>query len=90
MTDYDWIIGQNLRRIRNSHRLRINTVAADLDVSVPTVSRWERGRHQFRVKDLFMVAQYWGVTIVSLFVTDEFNPELNMFLVEPRSPGWRT
>ena len=88
--DYDYIIGRNLQRIRNSHRLTLRTVAADLGYSAAKLSLWETGQYHFKVSDMFTLARYWGVTIVSLCVTDDFNPELNLFVIEPNVAGWRT
>lgn len=65
------IIGGNLAKLRRSENL---TVQQAVDVlravtgtsfSVPKLWRWEQGKYRFKLDDLFLMSQLYGVNVLS-------------------------
>jgi transcriptional regulator with XRE-family HTH domain len=68
----DEIIGGNLRRMRNAEALTLAECADALafltgeSFSEATLSRWETGHYHFKMDDLFLTSQIYGVNVISL------------------------
>ena len=60
-------MGKEIRRLRNDRGLTQETLAAALNVSPQTVSKWECGNSVPDVQMLPEIAVYFGVTIDQLF-----------------------
>lgn len=90
--------GQRLAKLREDRGLRQEDIARDLDMSVGTISRWERGENHPHAEQIAALARYFdtsadhlvlGQPIQSLTAT----PEFRKFLVTDygriaRQRGW--
>lgn len=64
-------IGENIRRLRRLHELTQETLADALNVTVPAVSKWERGECLPDVTMIVPIAAYFGVTTDELLGVSE-------------------
>ena len=60
-------MGKEIRRLRNDRGLTQEALAAALNVTAQTVSKWECGNSIPDVQMLPEIAVYFGVTIDQLF-----------------------
>ena len=68
-------MGKEIRRLRNDRGLTQEALAAALNVTAQTVSKWECGNSIPDVQMLPEIAVYFGVTIDQLFaMTPEQQP----------------
>ena len=74
-------MGKEIRRLRNNRGLTQEALAAALNVSAQTVSKWECGNSIPDVQLLPELAVYFGVTIDQLFA---MSPEQQMERIENR------
>ena len=74
-------MGKEIRRLRNNRGLTQEALAAALNVSAQTVSKWECGNSIPDVQLLPEIAVYFGVTIDQLFA---MSPEQQMDRIENR------
>ena len=74
-------MGKEIRRLRNNRGLTQEALAAALNVSAQTVSKWECGNSIPDVQLLPEIAVYFGVTIDQLFA---MSPEQQMERIENR------
>ena len=74
-------MGKEIRRLRNDRGLTQEALAAALNVTPQTVSKWERGNSIPDVQLLPEIAVYFGVTIDQLFA---MTPEQQMERIENR------
>ncbi len=72
-------MGKEIRRLRNDRGLTQEALAAELNVSPQTVSKWECGNRIPDVQLLPEIAVYFGVTIDQLFA---MTPEQRMDRIE--------
>lgn len=62
------VFGENLRKTRKQRGLRQVDLATVLDVSLPTVVRWESGENLPVGDQIDRIAQFLGVAATTLFV----------------------
>ncbi len=74
-------MGKEIRRLRNDRGLTQEGLAAALNVTAQTVSKWELGNSMPDVQMLPEIAVYFGVTIDQLFA---MTPEQQMERIENR------
>ncbi len=74
-------MGKEIRRLRNERGLTQEALAAALNVTAQTVSKWECGTSIPDVQTLPEIAVYFGVTIDQLFA---MTPEQQMERIENR------
>ena len=74
-------IGREIRRLRTGRGLTQEALAAALNVSPQSVSKWECGSSMPDVQMLPEIAVYFGVTIDQLFA---MTPEQQMERIENR------
>ena len=74
-------MGKEIRRLRNDRGLTQEALAATLNVSAQTVSKWECGNSVPDVQLLPEIAVYFGVSIDQLFA---MSPEQQMERIENR------
>lgn len=74
-------MGKEIRRLRNARGLTQEALAAALNVTAQTVSKWERGNCVPDVQLLPELAVFFGVTIDQLFA---MTPEQQMERIENR------
>ena len=74
-------MGKEIRRLRNDRGLTQEGLAAALNVTAQTVSKWECGNSVPDVQMLPQIAVYFGVSIDQLFV---MTPEQQMERIENR------
>ncbi len=72
-------MGKEIRRLRNARGLTQEALAAALNVSPQTVSKWECGNTVPDVQLLPEIAVYFGITIDQLFA---MTPEQQMERIE--------
>ena len=72
-------MGKEIRRLRNARGLTQEALAAALNVTAQTVSKWELGNSVPDVQTLPEIAVYFGVTIDQLFA---MTPEQQMERIE--------
>ena len=84
------IIGSNLAKLRKEHNLTQREVAAKLDFSDKSVSKWESGESIPGVDVLVKLAKLYEVKL-DYFVTEEHSPEQQVQKVEekPEKPASR-
>lgn len=63
------IFGANLRRIRKSIGLRQSDLAAEFDVNIATIIRWESGENLPVADQIDQIATFLGMPAVELFAT---------------------
>lgn len=66
-----------LAAYRKLHNLKQEDVAKMLNMSKVSYSYKETGKQEFRLSEAKALAEYFGVTIDSLFFTDEVNFSLS-------------
>jgi transcriptional regulator with XRE-family HTH domain len=64
----------NLRELRKEKNVTQNEIAQYLKVSRETYSQYETGRHQMNYETLFLLADYYDITIDYLLGRCETNP----------------
>lgn len=64
-------IGENIRRLRRLHEITQETLAEALNVTIPAVSKWERGECLPDVTMIVPIAAYFGVTTDELLGVSE-------------------
>ncbi len=64
-------IGQNIRTLRRKRQVSQEDLAETMGVTVQAVSKWETGKANPDLELLPKVAEYFGVTIDSLFLVNE-------------------
>ena len=74
-------MGKEIRRLRNDRGITQEALAAALNVTAQTVSKWECGTSMPDVQLLPEIAVYFGVTIDQLFA---MAPEQQMERIENR------
>ena len=74
-------MGKEIRRLRNDRGLTQEALAAALNVTAQTVSKWERGNSIPDVQLLPEIAVFFGVTIDQLFA---MSPEQQLERIENR------
>ena len=60
------ITGENVRRLRISHRLSITALAEACDVCPNIIRRIEKGKSNTRTDTLYKIAGYFGVEVYEL------------------------
>ncbi len=74
-------MGKEIRRLRDDRGITQEALAAALDVTPQTVSKWERGASMPDIGMLPKIAIYFGVTIDQLFA---MAPEQQLERIENR------
>lgn len=64
-----------VRRLRRERKLNLETVAEAAGVSVSQMSRIETGKRQARADELAALAEFFGVSVGSLYAVEEHQPE---------------
>lgn len=77
--------GERLAALRNKRGLRQEDVAHDLDVTLGTISRWERGENLPHADQIKAIVQYFDTTADHLVMgtpteAQGHTPEFNKFL----------
>ncbi len=73
----DEVIGSNLRTLRDRESMNLANAAETIgwfgrvSFSEAKLSRWETGRYHFRMDDLFLMSQVYGVNVLGLFIPDD-------------------
>ncbi len=67
----EFYIGENIRSLRKSRDISQETIANEVGVSVQAVSKWETGQSLPDVGLLPVIADFFGVSIDSLFFGEE-------------------
>jgi len=66
-------IGENIRQLREKHKITQNTLAEALEVSPSTIGMYEQDRRRPKYEKLEAIADYFNVPMESLIKTD-FTP----------------
>ena len=69
-------IGQNIRILRRKRQVSQEDLAETMSVTVQAVSKWETGNANPDLELLPRLAEYFGVTIDSLFLVNEADNSL--------------
>jgi transcriptional regulator with XRE-family HTH domain len=66
-TEIDEFVGERIRAIRNERRLTLHDVATALAISHQQLQKYETGANRLSAGMLWQVAQYFQISIASLF-----------------------
>lgn len=73
-TEEEWaLVGERIRAARQNIGMSVRELARRIDVSASHVSQVERGNASFSVRALYTVAGVLGISMDSLFATDELD-----------------
>ena len=76
-TEEEWaVVGERIRAARQNIGMSVRELARRIDVSASHVSQVERGNASFSVRALYTVAGVLGISMDSLFATDELDLRL--------------
>lgn len=84
-------VGQNIRALRCKRQVSQEDLAETMGVTVQAISKWETGKANPDLLLLPKLAEYFGVTIDSLFLVNEADnllPEASARLLEQNSNWW--
>ena len=84
-------VGQNIRSLRRKRQVSQEDLAATIGVTVQAISKWETGKANPDLLLLPKLAEYFGVTIDSLFFINEADntmPEDSACQLEQNSNWW--
>ena len=84
-------IGQNIRILRRKRQVSQEDLAETMSVTVQAVSKWETGNANPDLELLPRLAEYFGVTIDSLFLVNEADNSLleeDALKLEQNSAWW--
>ena len=87
----EYHVGQNIRILRQKRRVSQEDLAGTIGVTVQAVSKWETGKANPDLVLLPKLAEYFGVTIDSLFFINEKENLLmedSALLLEQNSNWW--
>ena len=56
------VFAQRLRDLRREHGITLKDVALDVDVSIDTVSRWERKERIPNIENIIALAKFFNVS----------------------------
>lgn len=74
------MIGESLKKIRNSKRMKQKELANWLGVSRQAISMWEAGKREMKVTTLHKIAKVFGVTVDEII-------RIQQSLSEPKGGG---
>ena len=71
-------LAQNLKYLRERKGISQNDIAKVLEIGQPTVGNWEAGRREPDLKTIIHLAEYFGVTLDELVLSD-LRPPLPLY-----------
>lgn len=81
------MLGNNITKLRKGKGLTQAQLAAAIHVTQGAVSQWETGRTMPDVQQMFILAQFFGVTVEEL-QTGEKQPPPAPTTQQPDPPAW--
>ncbi|WP_235069853.1 helix-turn-helix domain-containing protein [Turicibacter sp. TJ11] len=70
------VLGEKLKRLRKSRGLSQEQLAAELNVSRQSISKWELGESKPEIENLIALSDYYGVSLDYL-LRDQEVPEVS-------------
>jgi transcriptional regulator with XRE-family HTH domain len=65
--EFNWIVGVNIRRLRQRHELTLAQLAGAVDMDTTLLNRIEMGERSIKLRDAKCIALYLGVPVETLY-----------------------